>query len=68
MKRFGKLAKLDKKDFTSVEQHSFGSETWSLTALAKHLLNTKTSIAGPQYFKYNGEWLNALRTRLEGRG
>lgn len=45
----------------------FGNETWSLTALAKHLLNTKTSIAGPQYFKYNGEWLNVLRTRLEGR-
>lgn len=33
----------------------------------KHVLNTKTSIAGPQYFKYNGEWLNVLRTRLEGR-
>lgn len=35
--------------------------------LAKHLLNTQTSIAGPQYFKYNGEWLNALRARSEGR-
>ena len=45
----------------------FGNETWSLTALAKHLLNTKTSIAGPQYFKYKGEWLNVLRARLEGR-
>jgi len=44
----------------------FGNETWFLTALAKHLLNTNTSIAGPQYFKYKGEWLNVLRARLEG--
>ena len=28
---------------------------------------TKTSIAGPQHFKYKGEWLNVLRAHLEGR-
>ena len=28
---------------------------------------TNPSIAGPQYFKYKGEWLNVLRARLEGR-
>lgn len=42
----------------------FRGETWSLTALAKHLLGTKTSIAGPKYFKYKGEWLNDIRFRL----
>ena len=45
----------------------FNGEIWSLSALAKHLLNTKTSVAGPQYFKYNGEWLNVIRSRLEGQ-
>ena len=25
------------------------------------------SVAGPQYFKYNGAWLNAIRRRLENR-
>lgn len=24
----------------------------------------KCSIAGPRFFKYNGEWLNAIRHRL----
>ena len=43
----------------------FRGETWSLTALAKHLLGTKTSIAGPKYFKYKGEWLNDIRHRLK---
>ena len=32
--------------------------TWSLTTLAKHLTGVKSAIAGPKYFKYNGEWLN----------
>ena len=39
----------------------FNGEIWSLTALAKHLLNTKNSIAGPKYFKYKDQWLNELR-------
>ena len=43
----------------------FHGETWSLTALAKNLLGTKTSIAGPKYFKYKGEWLNDIRARTE---
>lgn len=41
----------------------YNGEIWSLTALAKHLLKTKTSIAGPRYFKYKGEWLNDIRER-----
>lgn len=43
---------------------SYNGEIWSLTALAKHLLNTKTAIAGPKFFKYKGEWLNDIRNRL----
>lgn len=39
----------------------YNGEIWSLTALAKYLLKTKTSIAGPKYFKYKGEWLNEIR-------
>lgn len=42
----------------------YNGEIWSLTALAKHLTGIKGSIAGPRYFKYNGEWLNSIRRRL----
>ena len=42
----------------------YNGETWSLTALAKHLTDTTASIAGPRYFKYKGEWLNDIRHRL----
>ena len=42
---------------------SYHGETFSLTALAKHLLDAKGNIAGPCYFKYNGEWLNVIRHR-----
>lgn len=42
----------------------YNGEPWSLTALAKYLLGTTTSIAGPKYFKYKGEWLNDIRHRL----
>ena len=42
----------------------YEGETWSLTALAKHLLgDVKWALAGPRYFKYKGEWLNEIRTR-----
>ena len=42
----------------------FEGKTWSLTALAKHLLgDVKWALAGPQYFKYKGEWLNEIRHR-----
>ena len=43
---------------------SYNGETWSLTALAKHLTGVKSAIAGPKYFKYKGEWLNSIRQRL----
>ena len=42
---------------------SYSGHTWSLTSLAKHLLNVTNAIAGPRYFKYRGEWLNDLRER-----
>ncbi len=35
-----------------------------LTGLAKKLLGKRTSVAGPRYFKYNGEWLNDIRHRI----
>ena len=44
---------------------SYNGETWSLTALAKHLLGQKWALAGPKYFKYKGEWLNDIRRRNE---
>ena len=43
---------------------TYNGETWSLTALAKHLLNQRWALAGPKYFKYKGEWLNDIRRRL----
>ena len=42
---------------------AYNGETWSLTALAKHLVGTKKPLAGPRYFKYKGEWLNTIRHR-----
>lgn len=36
-----------------------------LTGLAKKLLGKKTGVAGPRYFKYNGEWLNDIRRKCE---
>lgn len=42
----------------------YNGETWSLTALAKHLLgDVKRALAGPRYFKYKGEWLNDIRSK-----
>lgn len=47
------------------DKHIFyGGETWSLSALAKVLLNYNGPVAGPRYFKYKGEWLNDIRARL----
>lgn len=46
----------------------YKGDNWSLTGLAKHLLGQEDKIggvAGPQYFKYNGEWLNDIRDRME---
>lgn len=42
----------------------YNGETWSLTALAKHLTGTKNAIAGPKHFKHKDEWLNDIRRRL----
>ncbi len=39
----------------------------SLSALATELVGSKWGVAGPRYFKYNGEWLNAIRAKTEGR-
>lgn len=39
----------------------------SLSALATELTGSKWSVAGPRYFKYNGEWLHILRAKAEGR-
>lgn len=43
----------------------YSGETWSLTALTKHLMGITRALAGPKYFKYKGEWLNDIRHRLE---
>ena len=43
----------------------YGGKTWSLSALAQKLSNLSYGVAGPRYFKYNGEWLNDIRHRLE---
>ncbi|MDO4568745.1 MAG: GIY-YIG nuclease family protein, partial [Clostridia bacterium] len=42
----------------------YNGETMSLTALAKLLSGKKYAIAGPKFFKYNGEWLNDIRQSL----
>lgn len=42
----------------------YNGENWSLSALAKHFANTDSTLAGPQFFKYKGEWLNDIRSRL----
>ena len=39
----------------------------SLSALATELTGSKWGVAGPRYFKYNGEWLNDIRAKAEGR-
>lgn len=38
-------------------------KTYSLSSFASEKLNV-ASVAGPRYFKYNGEWLNDIRARL----
>lgn len=42
----------------------YDGKVWSLSALATELTNSKWSVAGPRYFKYNGEWLNDIRRKL----
>lgn len=45
----------------------YKGKRYSLSALATKLSESKHGVAGPRYFKYNGEWLNAIRARVEGR-
>ena len=40
---------------------------YSLSALATELSDSKHGVAGPRYFKYKGEWLNAIRAKIDGR-
>ena len=50
-------------DDKSVE---YQGRRYSLSALATELSGSKHGVAGPRYFKYNGEWLNTIRARIEG--
>lgn len=45
----------------------YNGRTYSLSALATELTGSKWGVAGPRYFKYNGEWLNDIRAKVEGR-
>lgn len=49
-----------------IDDHTveYDGKKWSLSALATELTQSKWSVAGPRYFKYNGEWLNDIRHRL----
>ena len=40
---------------------------YSLSALATKFLQSKHGVAGPMYFKFNGEWLYKIRAKIEGR-
>lgn len=44
----------------------YQGKKYSLSALATELSGSKHGVAGPRYFKYNGEWLNTIRARVEG--
>ena len=46
---------------------TYNGQSWSLSSLAKYLLGTNGAVAGPRYFKYNGEWLNDIRDRVWGK-
>lgn len=45
----------------------YNGKKYSLSALASEFTNSKHGVAGPKYFKYNGEWLYKIRAKLEGR-
>ncbi len=51
---------------TVVDDHNveYDGKKWSLSALAAMLTQSKWGVAGPRYFKYNGERLNDIRKRL----
>ena len=45
----------------------YNGKRYSLSALATEFVGSKHGVAGPMYFKYNGEWLHKRRAKLEGR-
>lgn len=45
----------------------YQGERYTLSGLATKLTGSKHTVAGPTYFKYNGEWVWKIRARLEGR-
>ena len=49
----------------AVPNVEYDGKKWSLSALAAMLTQSKWGVAGPRYFKYNGEWLNDIRKRLD---
>lgn len=51
---------------TVADDHNveYQGKKWSLSALATMLTQSKWGVAGPRYFKYNGERLNDIRKRL----
>ena len=48
----------------SEKKVKYEEEEYSLSALAQKLLDKPYQVAGPHYFKYNGEILSDLRERL----
>ena len=44
----------------------YQGKKYSLSALATELSGSKHGVAGPRYFKYQGEWLNTIRAKVEG--
>ena len=42
----------------------YEGKKYSLSALAQKLLDSRWPVAGPRYFKYQGEWLNTIRDRI----
>lgn len=49
-----------------LDEHNveYEGKRWSLSGLATKLSQSKWPVAGPKYFKCNGEWLNDIRNRL----
>lgn len=56
-------------EYTVVDDKNieYNGKIYSLSALASEFTNSKHGVAGPKYFKYNGEWLYKIRAKLEGR-
>lgn len=43
----------------------YEGETYSLSSLIKKIKGTTSDLAGPRYFKFNGKWLNDIRSNYE---